>query len=91
MGIFDYMILSERFQGIQRDCVRPTLVDAVILIKSLVLIALGYLFNIKLIIALRFPIFYAFLLYFYLKREEEVLATVFDESSTRYSRRPLRR
>lgn len=44
MGFIDYMILSERFQGIRRDCVRPSLVDVVILIKSLAPIALAYLF-----------------------------------------------
>ncbi len=91
MGFIDYMILSERFQGIRRDCVRPSLVDVVILIKSLAPIALAYLFEIKLLFAFAYPICCALFLYFYLKREEEVLATVFDESSARYSRRPLRR
>ena len=51
MGFIDYMILSERFQGIRLDCVRPTLVDAAILIKSIVPIALAYLFEIKLLVA----------------------------------------
>lgn len=91
MGFIDYMILSERFQGIRRDCVRPSLVDIVILIKSLAPIALAYLFEIKLLVVFAYPICCALFLYFYLKREEEVLATVFDESSARYSRRPLRR
>ena len=90
MGFIDYMILSERFQGIRRDCVRPSL-DVVILIKSLAPTALAYLFEIKLLVAFAYPICCALFLYFYLKREEEVLATVFDESSARYSRRPLRR
>lgn len=43
MGLIDYMILSERFQGIRRDCVRPSLVDAVILLICLAPIALLYL------------------------------------------------
>lgn len=84
MGFIDYMILSERFQGIRRDCVRPTLVDVAILIKSLAPIALAYLFEIRLLIAFAYPICCALFLYFYLKREEEVLSMVFDESQDRY-------
>ena len=68
MGLIDYMILSERFQGIRCDCIRLTLVDALILIKSLVPIALIYLFGIKLLIAFSYPIFCALFLYFYLFR-----------------------
>ena len=79
MGFIDYMILSERFQGI-----RPTLVDAAILIKSIVPIALAYLFEIKLLVAFAYPICCALFLYFYLKREEEVLSVVFGESEDRY-------
>ena len=56
MGLIDYMILSERFQGIRRDCVRPTLVDAAILIKSIAPIALAYLFEIKLLVVFAYPI-----------------------------------
>lgn len=84
MGFIDYMILSERFQGIRRDCVRPTLVDVAILIKSLAPIALAYLFEIRLLIAFAYPICCALFLYFYLKREEEVLSMVFDELQDRY-------
>lgn len=84
MGFIDYMILSERFQGIRLDCVRPTLVDAAILIKSIVPIALAYLFEIKLLVAFVYPICCALFLYFYLKREEEVLSVVFGESEDRY-------
>lgn len=91
MGFIDYMILSERFQGIRRDCVRPTLVDVAILIKSLAPIALAYLFEIRLLIAFAYPICCAFFLYFYLKREEEVLSMVFDESQDRSPAHPMRR
>lgn len=91
MGFIDYMILSERFQGIRRDCVRPTLVDVAILIKSLAPIALAYLFEIRLLIAFAYPICCALFLYFYLKREEEVLSMVFDESQDRYPARPMGR
>lgn len=84
MGFIDYMILSERFQGVRRDCVRPSLVDVVILIKSLAPIALAYLFEIKLLVAFAYPICCALFLYFYLKREEEVLSVVFGESEDRY-------
>lgn len=91
MGFIDYMILSERFQGIRRDCVRPTLVDAAILIKSIAPIALAYLFEIRLLIAFAYPICCALFLYFYLKREEEVLSMVFDESQDRYPAHPMGR
>lgn len=91
MGLIDYMILSERFQGIRRDCIRLTLVDAIILIKSLVPIALIYLFGIKLLIAFSYPIFCAFFLYFYLKREEQVLSAIFDESDVGCHRRQVSR
>lgn len=90
MGFIDYMILSERFQGIRRDCVRPTLVDVAILIKSLAPIALAYLFEIRLLIAFAYPICCALFLYFYLKREE-VLSVVFDESQDRYPAHPMGR
>ena len=43
MGLIDYMILSERVQGVRRDCVSPSLVDVVILLKCLAPIALLYL------------------------------------------------
>lgn len=89
MGLIDYMILSERFQGIRR--VRPTLVDAAILIKSIAPIALAYLFEIKLLVVFAYPICCALFLYFYLKREEEVLSVVFDESEKRYPAHPMRR
>ena len=91
MGLIDYMILSERFQGIRRDCVRPTLVDAAILIKSIAPIALAYLFEIKLLVVFAYPICCALFLYFCLKREEEVLSVVFDESEERYPAHPMRR
>lgn len=91
MGFIDYMILSERFQGIRRDCVRPTLVDVAILIKSLAPIALAYLFEIRLLIAFAYPICCALFLYFYLKREEEALSMVFDESQDRYPAHPMGR
>lgn len=91
MGLIDYMILSERFQGIRRDCVRPTLVDAAISIKSIAPIALAYLFEIKLLVVFAYPICCALFLYFYLKREEEVLSVVFDESEKRYPAHPMRR
>lgn len=91
MGLIDYMILSERFQGIRRDCVRPTLVDFAILIKCLAPIALAYFFEIKLLVAFAYPICCALFLYFYLKREEEVLSTVFDESQDRYPAHPMGR
>lgn len=90
MGLIDYMILSERFQGIRRDCVRPTLVDAAILIISIAPIALAYLFEIKLLVVFAYPICCALFLYFYLKREE-VLSVVFDESEERYPAHPMRR
>lgn len=90
MGFIDYMILSERFQGIRRDCVRPTLVDVAILIKSLAPIALAYFFEIKLLVAFAYPICCALFLYFYLKREE-VLTMVFDESQDRYPAHPMGR
>ena len=89
MGLIDYMILSERFQGIRRDCVRPNLVDAAILIKSLAPIALIYLFNIRVLTVFALPIFCAFSLYFYLKREEELLDAVFDETQGKYPRYPM--
>lgn len=91
MGFIDYMILSERFQGIRLDCVRPTLVDAAILIKSIAPIALAYLFEIKLLVSFAYPICCALFLYFYLMREEEVLSVVFDESEERYPAPPMRR
>lgn len=91
MGLIDYMILSERFQGIRCDCIRLTLVDALILIKSLVPIALIYLFGIKLFIAFSYPVFCALFLYFYLKREEQVLSAIFDETDVGCRRRPVSR
>ena len=91
MGLIDYMILSERFQGIRRDCVRPTLVDAAILIKSIAPIALAYLFEIKLLVAFAYPICCTLCRYFYLKREEEVLSVVFGESEERYPAHPMKR
>lgn len=91
MGFIDYMILSERFQGIRLDCVRPTLVDAAILIKSIAPIALAYLFEIKLLVAFAYPICCALFLYFYLKREEQVLSAIFDETDVGCRRRPVSR
>ena len=91
MGFIDYMILSERFQGVRRDCVRPSLVDVVILIKSLAPIALAYLFEIKLLVAFAYPICCTLFLYFYLKREEEVLSVAFGKSEERYPVHPMRR
>lgn len=91
MGFIDYMILSERFQGIRLDCVRPTLVDAAILIKSIAPIVLAYLFEIKLLVAFDYPICCALFLYFYLKREEEVLSVTFGKSEERYPAHPMRR
>lgn len=80
MGLIDYMILSERFQGIGFNCVRPTLADAVILLKSLAPVALLYLCGVQLLIGFNYAIFVAFFLYFYLKREEQVLSALFDDS-----------
>lgn len=91
MGVVDYMILSERFQGIRRECIRPSLVDAAILIKSVAPIALFYLFNIWPLIVLRYPIFIALFLCFYLKREEELLSVLYGEPSARRPRCPMSR
>lgn len=82
MGFIDYMILNERFQDIRRDCIRPSLVDAMILLKSLAPIALLYFFGVRLLVGFNYAIFVAFFLYFYLKREEQVLSTLFDDSGT---------
>ena len=80
MGLIDYMILSERFQGIRFNCVKPSLVDAVILLKSIAPVALLYLCGLQLLIGFNYAIFVAFFLYFYLKREEQVLSGLFDDS-----------
>lgn len=88
MGLIDYMILSERFQGIRRDCVRPTLVDAVILVKSLAPIVLLYFFGVRLLVGFNYATFVAFFLYFYIKREEQVLSALFDDSG---ANRPMSR
>ena len=80
MGLIDYMILSERFQGIRVNCVKPSLVDAVILLKSITPIALLYLFGVRLLVGFGYAIFATFFLYFYLKREEQVLSALFDNS-----------
>lgn len=88
MGLIDYMILSERFQGIRFNCVRPTLVDVAILLKSLAPVALLYLFGARLTVGFNYAIFAVFFLYFYLKREEQVLSAIFDESG---ARRTIRR
>lgn len=80
MGLIDYMILSERFQGIRFNCVKPSLVDAVILLKSIAPVALLNLFGVQLLIGFNYAIFVAFFLYFYLKREEQVLSALFDDT-----------
>lgn len=82
MGLIDYMILSERFQGIRFNCVRPTLVDVMILLKSLAPVALLYIFGVRLLLGFNYAISFAFFLYFYLKREEQVLSALFDDSGS---------
>lgn len=88
MGLIDYMILSERFQGVRRDCVRPSLVDVVILLKCLAPIALLYLFGVRLLVGFNFTISCACFICLYAKREEKVLSAIYDESGSRY---PMRR
>lgn len=91
MGLIDYMILNDLFQGVRRDCVRPNLVDAAILIKSLAPIALFYLFDIKLLLGLRYPILFATFAIFYFMREDKVLSAIYGEPSARRPGRPIRR
>lgn len=84
MGLIDYMILSERFQGIRFNCVKPSLVDAMILLKSVAPIALLYLFGVRLLVGFGYAIFCACFICLYTKREEKVLSAIYDESGSRY-------
>lgn len=80
MGLIDYMILSERFQGIRFNCVKPSLVDAVILLKSIAPIALLHLFGVRPLVGFGYAIFCACFICLYSKREEKILSELFGES-----------
>lgn len=81
MGLIDYMILSERFQGIRFNCVKPSLVDAVILFKSIAPIALLHLFGVRPLVGFGYVIFCACFICLYAKREQKILSELFDESA----------
>lgn len=80
MGLIDYMILSERFQGIRFNCVKPTLVDAVILLKSIAPIVLLHLFGVRLLVGFSYAIFCVCFICLYAKREQKILSELFGES-----------
>lgn len=80
MGLIDYMILSERFQGIRFNCAKPSLVDAVILLKSVAPVALLYLFGVRLLVGFGYAIFCACFICLYAKREKKIFSELFGES-----------